>query len=98
MYLINPNVNDVNCFETKLKEKMSGYYSEFYRQYYSKKSNGREYLLVKLIHKSFIGKNLKELKNNPFIVIDGCESVRFIVYDIKKQEIISDKNGGGCDS
>ncbi|MDD3772360.1 MAG: hypothetical protein RBT46_03195 [Weeksellaceae bacterium] len=93
---LNPTVNDVECFETKLKEKVSGYYSEFYRQYYSKKIDEKEYLLVKLIHKSLIGKDLKELKNKPFIVIDGCESVRFIVYDIEKQEIIKDVNGGGC--
>lgn len=92
---INPKIKDIDCFEVKLKNRTPNYYSDFYRQYYSRKIDGKEYLFIILVRKTGIDK-MDWLKNERYIELDACESVRYIIYDIEKQEIIKDVNGGGC--
>lgn len=94
---LNPNIEDVDCFETSLRKKILGFYSNFYRQYYSKEIMGREYLFINMVNKAEIKKK-EWLMDDLYIVIDGCENIRFLIYDIKMQKITSDKNGGGCGS
>lgn len=94
---INIKVSDIECFEKILKAKKPEYYSEFYRQYYSRRIDGKDRLYVNLVMKNLVG-NIKYLQNEIFVIIDACKSIRGIIYDIQNQKIIYDEDSGGCDS
>ncbi|MBC7936308.1 MAG: hypothetical protein H7Y86_13235 [Rhizobacter sp.] len=91
---MNPNIKDIQCFESVLKTKTVSFYSDFYRQYSTKLIKGRKSLVVDMFKKTYF-QNVSELKK-PFVILDGCEDVRHIIFDIVTDKIVYDENGGGC--